>query len=131
MESWREVWRKGFAKVLPLAGLEALADAIRRDDPRLIQGATTTPPPVMCVEDWPCEQTCGLGWTRFGVTSSTVGEVSEHFSEMCRRADNLIGEPAACRWFLNWFDDTPRATMRAELLPEVELAIAERKAAGA
>ena len=31
-----------------------------------------------------------------------------------------LGEPAACRWFLNWFDDTPRDQMRRELLAEVK-----------
>jgi hypothetical protein len=129
MESWRLTWRDGFAKVLPTQGLEALRDALRDDDNRLIQEATTTPPPLMCVQDWPCEAACALGicgWLGNGL--STVGEVEEFFAKACFDCDQLIGEPAACRWFLNWFDDTPRPKMREELLAEVELVLSIRAA---
>jgi hypothetical protein len=34
--------------------------------------------------------------------------------------------PAACRHFLNWFDETDRAAVRHELLAEVVLASADR-----
>jgi hypothetical protein len=131
MESWRLVWRNGFAPVLPAAGLEALAKALRDDDPRLTQGSTTTPPPLMCVQDWPTEASCAVcfaGWQGLGL--QTVGQVEEFFARACFDADQKIGEPAACRWFLNWFDDTPRDRMRRELLAEVELALSTR-AAGA
>lgn len=127
MESWRQVWRDGFAKVLPVDGLISLAEALKTDDPRLHQGATTTPPPLMCVQDWPCEGANVLGWTKYqGDTRVTVGEVEEHFARCCFEADQRLGEPAACRWFLNWFDDTPRDEMRRELLAEVELTLVER-----
>ena len=62
MESWRQVWRDGFAPVLSSAGLDALRGALGRDDPRLIQGSTSTPPPLMCVRDWPVEAACALGF---------------------------------------------------------------------
>lgn len=129
MESWRTVWRNGFAKVLPLDGLVSLAEALRTDDERLIQGATTTPPPLMCVQSWPAEACCSIGWTCFkgGTGNTTVGEVEEHFAKACFDADNLTGQPADCRWYLQWFDDTPRDEMRRELLAEVELAIAARQ----
>ena len=58
----------------------------------------------------------------------TVGEVEEHFAQACFEADRRLGEPAACRWFLNWFDDAPRAEMRRELLVEVELELRNREA---
>jgi hypothetical protein len=45
--------------------------------------------------------------------------------------DQRLGEPAACRWFLNWFDETPRDEMRRLLLPEVQQLLAERQAEGA
>jgi hypothetical protein len=84
----------------------------------------------MCVQDWPVEKCCVLGWTRFcGDDSVTVGEVEEHFAKMCFEADQILGEPAACRWFLNWYDDTPRDEMRQVMIEEVELAIAKRTAA--
>ena len=127
MESWRTVWREGFAPVLTLQGLEALRDALTNDDPRLVQGSTTTPPPLMCVQDWPVEAACALGYCGWqGERLSTVGEVEEFFARCCFEADQRLGEAAACRWFLNWFDDTPRTEMRRELLAEVELALAER-----
>lgn len=129
MESWRLVFRDGFVLSLSTTALTALADALRSDDKRLIQGSTTTPPPLMCVADWPVEAACALGlcgWV--GEDLTTVGEVEEFFAKACFDADQRLGEPAACRWFLNWFDDTPRDEMRRELLAEVEHAINSREA---
>jgi len=127
MESWRKVWRDGFAPILSTAGLEMLRDALSRDDARLTQGATTTPPPLMCVQDWPVEACCALGFCGWrGDGLETVGEVEEFFARCCFEADQRLGEPAACRWFLNWFDDTPRDEMRRELLSEVEIVLGER-----
>src|ERR1041385_7183122 len=106
MESWRLVWRDGFVPVLSTAGLEALRDALRGDDPRLTQGSTTTPPPLMCVQDWPVEAACALGFCGWqGDELESVGQVEEHFAKCCFEADQRLGEAAACRWFLNWFDD--------------------------
>lgn len=127
MESWRKVWREGIAPNLTLPGLTALRQALATDDPRLLQGATTTPPPLMSVQDWPVEAACATafcGWQGDGL--ETVGVVEEFFAQTCFKCDTLLNEPAACRWFLNWFDETPRDEMRRELLPEVELAIAQR-----
>ena len=44
----------------------------------------------------------------------------------CFEADKVLGEPAACRWFLNWYDETPRPEMRTQLLAEVESVLAQR-----
>lgn len=127
MESWRLVWRDGFAPSLSSTALEQLRDALKRNDPRLTQGSTTTPPPLACVMDWPVEAACALGYCGWqGEQLETVGEVEEFFAKVCFEADSRLGEPAACRWFLNWFDDTPRLQMIAELLIEVELALLEQ-----
>jgi len=129
MDNWRNVWRQGFAPALSTAGLQALRGALRLNDPRLVQGATTTPPPLLCVQDWPVEACCALGFCGWqGDGLHTVGEVEEHFAQACFEADRRLGEPAACRWFLNWFDDAPRAEMRRELLVEVELELRNREA---
>ena len=134
MESWRLVWRDGFAPVLPTLALEALAKSLRDDDECLTQGSTTTPPPLMCVQDWPCEAGCFLAVCGaalgggFGV--ATVGECEEFFARACFEADSRLGEPAACRWLLDWFDDTPRAEMRRDLLGEVERELRNREAKG-
>ena len=130
MESWRHTFRNGFVPVFSTKGLEALRDALRSDDPRLLQSATTQLPPLMCVQDWPVEGADAVAYTGWqGDGLETVGEVEEYFARCCFEADQRLGEPAACRWFLNWYDDTPRDEMRRELLVEVELAIRSRQPA--
>ena len=69
------------------------------------------------------------GWKGSGL--GTVKEVEEFFVRTCTAADEALGELAACRHFLNWFDETPRADMRRELLREVNRAINQRLAAAA
>jgi hypothetical protein len=129
MESWRKVWREGLAPHISTAGLEALRDALICDDARLLQGATTSPPPLQCVQDWPVEAACGLsycGWQGDGLES--VAEVEDYFAQRCFEADQVLGEPAACRWFLNWFDETPRDEMRRLLLGELHYTLTQRVA---
>ncbi|MBY0521816.1 MAG: hypothetical protein K2R98_00365 [Gemmataceae bacterium] len=127
MESWRKVWRDGLAPQLSIAALTALQRALQGDDARLIQGATTSPPPLECVRDWPVEAACVLGYCGWqGEGLETVSDVEDFFARACFEADQRLGEPAACRWFLNWFDDTPRAEARTQLLPEVNRTLAQR-----
>lgn len=129
MESWRKVWREGFAPQLSIPALEALRRGLMNDDQRLLQGATTTPPPLQYAQEWPVEAACALGYCGWrGEGLETVAEVEEFFARACFEADHLLGEPAACRWFLNWFDDTPRAEMRQLFLAEVNRTLAHRLA---
>lgn len=128
IESWKKVFREGVAPLLSTPGLVALAKALREDDPRLCQGATTVPPPMQAVAEWPVEEACAVayaGWKGDGKT--TVADVEEAFARVCFECDKRLGEAAACRYLLNWFDETPRDEMRRLLLPEVELALAERE----
>jgi hypothetical protein len=130
MESWRKVWREGVAPLLSTPSLEALQQALTNDDARLLQGSTTTPPPLQCVQDWPVEAACALGFCGWqGEGLETVAEVEEFFARMCFEIDQRLGEPAACRWFLNWFDETPRDEMREQLGAEVTRALAQRRSA--
>src|SRR6266511_3011955 len=90
MESWRKVWRDGLAPLLSTEGLEALRRALESDDARLLQGATTTPPPLQCVQDWPVEAACGVGfcgWPRDEMRRLLLGEVNRTLAQ--RRS----GEP--------------------------------------
>ena len=129
MNTWQHVWRNGFAPVLSKAGLLALRRALRKNDSRLTQGSTTTPPPLACAQDWPCEGACALGFCGWqGEGCTTVGEVEEYFAKCCFEADQRLGEPAGCRWFLNWFDDAPRSEMIQGLLGEIERELIERRA---
>lgn len=135
MESWRLIWRNGFAPVLSTECLRALAEALRANDPRLIQKATTLPMHKEGFQDWPAEACCPLGFMGavasggFGV--ATVDQCSEFFARVCFEADQRLGGPAEVRWFLNAVDDWPRDVLRRELLPEVELAIRSRIASAA
>jgi hypothetical protein len=127
IEAWRRVWREGVEPLLSDKGLEALYKALVEDDERLLQGATTSPPPLLCVQDWPVEKACAItfcGWQ--GEDLETVAECEAYFASLCYETDQRIGEPAGCRWFLNWFDETPREEMRMSLLSEVELALRRR-----
>jgi hypothetical protein len=127
--SWLKTWREGIAPLLSTESLIALAKALDEDDKRLIQGGTTQPPPLVSVQDWPVEAACALGYCGWqGDGLETVGEVEEYFARMCFEIDQRMGEPAGCRWFLNWFDETPREKMRVLLLEEVHLAIVSRRA---
>lgn len=146
MESWEKVWQVA-APMLPTRGLERLLLALRDDDPRLIQQATTSPPPLACVQDWPCEGACLLGYpfafedgdagaevaasfasnvTKVYPSTKTVGEVELQFARMCFDIDTALGEPAAVRYLLNWFDETPRDEMRQKMLPLVEAELNRR-----
>ena len=114
------------APLLSTQALESLAGAIDRDCPVLIQVVATSPPPLACVADWPCQGACVLGYCGLAEGLETVGEVEEFFARMCAEIDNRLGEPAGCRWFLNWYDETARPEMLRLLGPEVALAIAGR-----
>ena len=125
---WQHVWRQGIVPLLSEEQLEILQRALRDDDPRLIQGDTTAPPPIQSVKAWPIEGACALtfcGWQ--SSQADTVEKAHEFFGRLCFEIDQRMGEPAMCRWFLNWFDDTPRPQMRRELLREVELSLDARK----
>ena len=140
MESWRKGWRVGFAPQISDEALAALKVALEEDDARLMQGATTSPPPLQFVQDWPVEAACVLGFcgvvehggfqTEDNPHGATVAQAEEFFAKACFAADQNLGDPAACRWFLNWFDGTPRAEMRGLLLVEV-IGEQERRAAPA
>jgi hypothetical protein len=126
-QAWQLAWR-AFLPSLPTAGLDALATALADDEPFLIQNATTFPPPLECASDWAIAAACAVAlavWKGHGLT--TVGEVEEAFALACAAADDRLGAPAACRYFLNWFDETDRAAMRRALLAEVERNLAERE----
>jgi len=124
MDAWRKVWREGLEPQLSTKGLQALKRGLLRDDGRLTQGATTMPPPMQgaCVVGYSAWQGDGL---------ETVGEIEEVFARTCFEADQRLGEPAAVRYFLNWYDDTPRDEMRKQLLVEVTRALGERYVPGA
>lgn len=117
--------------------IRRLLAALQSDDERLLQGATTVPPPLLCVQDWPCERADFLAWLSLGSElppagplpvadgGPTVGEAEEGFARLCSGADQVLGEPAGVRWFLNWWDDTPRPEARSGAASELLFALGE------
>lgn len=130
MEAWRRVWRQGFAPLLSTTGLEALRRALMCDDGRLLQGETTSPPCGPCIQECTVDGACAItycGWKGDGLEE--VKDAEGFFAQTCYEADRRLGEPAACRGFLDWFDETPRADMRRLLLAEVSRTLARRTCA--
>jgi hypothetical protein len=127
MEMWKKVWRDGLAPLLSATELEALHHGLARDDRRLIQRSTCCPPPSEVFHEEAVEGACALGYCGWQADRlATVGQVEQFFIETCVAADERLGEPAACRHFLNWFDETPRPEMRRGLLAEVNRALDQR-----
>lgn len=126
-EPWRRVFRDGLAPLWTRRQLEVLRDGLRDDDPRLVQGATTVPPPVPGVGDWPCEGACLIGYVGMAADGDkTAQDVNEFFVRTTFDIDARLHEPAGCRWLLQWFDETHRAEMLVEMQAEVELALEGR-----
>jgi hypothetical protein len=127
MEMWKKVWREGLAPLLSATELETLRRGLVRDDRRLIQRSTCCPPPSEVFHEEAVEGACALGYCGWQAERlETVAEVEQFFIQTCVAADERLGEPAACRYFLNWFDETPRADMRRSLLAEVNRALNQR-----
>lgn len=129
MESWRKVWRDGFVPQLSMEALKALRYALMEDIEELAQCYTVSPPPAEMFKNDEPEKACAIGYMGWKADGcETVGAVEAFFTKACLGCDDAMQEHAACRHFLNWFDETPREIMRRELLPEVNLAIQQKEA---
>jgi hypothetical protein len=98
MTAWQKVFREAIAPQLSTRALLALKKALAVDDPALIQGATTEPPPLSAVRDWPVEAACAVafaGWQGEGL--ATVGEVEDFFARICFGADSGPTRPSVSR----------------------------------
>jgi hypothetical protein len=135
MEPWLKVWRQGFAPQASGAGLLLLRLRLRKQEidplhsavqPELLRGSTTIPEAVDGVLDWPCEAACPVGTLVIGAGAVTVEDVQNGFGRMCLEADRRVGEEAACRWFLNYYDEAPWALVREGLLAELDREIDRR-----
>lgn len=130
--NWINVWRNGLAPQLSTGALAALRQAMARDDSRLIQHATCSPPPSDVFAGDAVEGACALGFCGWqGEGLDTVGAIEDFYIRTCQAADEALGEPAACRYFLNWFDETPRSEMRWHLLHEIDRVLNGRECTAA
>lgn len=127
MPAWKKVLRDGLVPQLDTSILIQLRDALRADDPRLIQGATTSPPPLQAVQDFSVECGCLVAFCGMLLGLETVGETEEFFARSCFRIDELVGEPAGCRHLLNAYDETPRHEAFTQIADALDEVIAERE----
>lgn len=123
MEKWRRIWREGIVPAVCRDGLLALKEALEMDDIHLIQGATCYPPCLDHNQAALIQDACVIGFCAWkGEDLQVISSVETRFAEICDKADEHFNEPAI-RYFLNWYDDTPREEMRKELLQEVILSL--------
>lgn len=125
--AWQLAWRRGFAPQLSDDELRALFHALAKDDPALIQAQTTEPYPLQCHYSAPVAASCPVayaGWKGRGLR--TVEEVEGVFFELCAGADRLLGEERGCRYFLTFWDETPRPLALRALLAEVIVELTAR-----
>src|SRR5437868_8798081 len=115
MEKWRRVWREGLAPQISNDGLHALKSALVHDDPRLLQGVVSSPPPLDELRACAVHGGCAIGITGWlGDGLASVGQIEDFFANVCESADAAFHEPAACRFFFDWYDEAPRTEMRRE-----------------
>src|SRR5262249_25204005 len=100
IEVWRKVWRDGIAPQLSTRGLEALQRALKRDDPGLIQGATTEPPPLEIVSREEVTAACAVSFPGWQDGLHSVQQVDDYFWRICHGATERTGNVDACRLFL-------------------------------
>ena len=122
MELWREVWRENIVPQLNTKGLEALRLALLTDDPRLIQryvvkGVSGVINKTVFND---IVGACAVGYAEWHGKDLTncYDVVQAYLSVLCKPP--IVG-------FTPWFDMTPRQEMRKALLPEVNLALAQRE----
>lgn len=118
--SWKKIMMECLLPKLSENTIKKLEKALESNDPKLLQGATTSPPPLVCVQDWPMEAACLVGFSLAEEEGlETVGEVEEAFAQFCYEVDTTYGEPACCRYLLNWWDETPREEAFAQTLETI------------
>ena len=127
MTAWETVFRNGFLPSMTIEEIKFLREGCVKDDDRLRQGSTTSPPPMMCVQDWRCEGGCAIGFASMVRPGITVGEAETYFARLCYETDKRLGEPAVCRYFLNWFDDGARDDVFNEVVRAIDEYFAEAR----
>lgn len=129
LRPWQAAFRVGIAPQLSTDGLQALADALERDNPQLIQCVSSQPVPTNsgATDDWPVNAACAVnfpGWQGDGL--ATVGELEVHYSRTIRGCHERAGK-RAFEDFLAWYDAADRDVMRELLLDEVREELYRRR----
>lgn len=127
MKQWQQAWHN-IAKRLPLAGLEALADAVANNDPKLVPGRFVTSDGCGCAIGFATLH--ARKWFSW-IDAEDVS--SDLLLDMCQSTG--VGQPSPTA-FTQKFDyeleegGQQRAAFLAEFRPEVDRAIIDHKADG-
>jgi len=116
LEPWRDVWRRGIAPGLSAHQLRLLADALRCDDPLLIQGSITRGA-GMCLIGF-----CGACDPAQELYSAQ--DIEDYFTHFTHWANRRLSPVRVASSFVHWYDYAKRREMIAALLPEVERSLA-------
>jgi hypothetical protein len=106
----------------------ALEGALDLNDPRLLQGDTVSPLPLHPHACRPVQGAWPIafaGWKCEGLL--IVADLEEFFARVIFRARERLGDPTGGRYFLNWWDDSPRDEARRAPLAEVRRGLAVRR----
>ena len=120
-------WQEGIQPSISSTALRSLLEALERDDERLLQGASTSPPPLYPCDSWPCEASCPVCWLLWeGSQEMSVKEVCEFLGNIASHCEDALQEVGAIRHFMNWWDENPRELVRAKLSAWIAADLAAR-----
>ncbi len=118
MKPWQRAFHNAIAPHLTTDGLTALAEALRTDDPTLIQGETVEP----WTDSFRATAACAIGYCAWKSGAQMVREVNAEFRRIVQCSK--LSDPH--EHFIRWFDAVSRERMLTELLPEVKRVLRER-----
>lgn len=129
--AWQRAFRDGIAPNLSDNELACLAEGIRNKDERIVNGCGIVPEPSPMnsaktpTHADPVNYAIWVG----NKDVQTVGDLEERSARVMFEADQILGQPAAVRYLLNWIDDNPLETTMPQLLALVEEIIRARAGA--
>src|SRR5437764_1014994 len=116
-QDWRCVLRVGVLPHAAAEGLESLADALRRGDPRLIRRHHVEP--LYAYREMDVVACCPLVWLVWrGRAGVKVGEVDDGWQELCKQCEGATGSKLALQSVVDAIDGWADGGFNAEPLPD-------------
>jgi hypothetical protein len=129
-QDWKTVLRVGVLPHAAAEGLESLADALRRGDPRIVRQATVEP--LYVYREMAVVCCCPLAWLHWrGRPGATVGEVHDAYNAVLAACDAACGSKLAVVSFLEAWDAWDEGELPLpweDLHAEVDAELARRAA---
>lgn len=132
MEAWRYCLQHGLLPLLEADTIGAMLAALQGG--QVAPGDTCIPEPLQANADLPVTECCIMALPGLlahgGFGQATVGQVETAFARLCGQVDARLGQPAATRYLINWFDETPPAVSLPLVAEELRIEIQRRTANG-